>query len=43
MGNKFEEPKLEIIYFVGELDTLVESGEFGDDNGEWTDPADPDD
>ena len=43
MKNTFEKPELIIIYFKGELDTLVDSGDYGDSNGEWTDPADPDD
>ena len=31
--KKFENPELEIIYFVGELDTLVTSGDY--DEGGW--------
>ncbi len=42
MKNKFEEPKLMIVLFTNN-DIITKSGEYGDEEGEWTDPADPDD
>ena len=30
--KKFENPELEIIYFIGELDTMVDSGDYDEDN-----------
>ena len=42
MKKKFENPELTIITFVND-DIITGSGEYGDSNGEWTDPEDPDD
>ena len=40
MKNKFEEPKLVIVYFTTD-DIITGSGGLGDNSGEWHD--DPED
>ena len=41
MKKKFEAPEL-TIYELPDIDTLIASGGYGNSNGDWTDPADPD-
>lgn len=45
MKKKYENPELTIIFFEGDLatDVMSSSGDYGDSNGDWTDPEDPDD
>ena len=42
MKKKFEAPELTIYAFYN-IDTMTVSGDYGDSNGDWTDPEDPDD